>query len=173
MEEDNGFGGSWDSFNVVDIDLSGEEATFSLTTTIMIEMLIKNAKQGEVDTTGFLKQSVKYAIVRRANGGRWTGISWTSVWWWSGRWLRSCRRSCGSTWTECTSARPRKSYFRRGWSTLWSTRTRDGLWRRGSSRSTSKVDPSSVYYAIYMLAYQAYYEQPTLVHAEAALEKRS
>lgn len=32
------FGGSWDSFNIADIELQGDEATIKLNTTILIEM---------------------------------------------------------------------------------------------------------------------------------------
>lgn len=58
-ENEEGFAGSWDSFNVIDIDTQAEEAVFNLSTTIMIEMVIKNQKQGAVDMTGFLKQNVQ------------------------------------------------------------------------------------------------------------------
>lgn len=56
-ENEEGFGGSWDSFNVIDIDTHAEEAVFNLSTTIMIEMVKKNQKQVTVDMTGFLKKN--------------------------------------------------------------------------------------------------------------------
>ena len=65
MEENEGFGGSWDSFNVIDIDMHAEEAVFNLSTTIMIEMVSQSQKQGDVDMTGFLKQSVYFVLARK------------------------------------------------------------------------------------------------------------
>ena len=43
---------------MVDIEIKAEEAVFNLSTTIMIEMVIQNEKQGNVDLTGFLKKTV-------------------------------------------------------------------------------------------------------------------
>lgn len=57
-KEGEGFGGNWDSFNIVDISINGDEATLNLSTTILIEMDVKNAKQGALDMTGFMKRKV-------------------------------------------------------------------------------------------------------------------
>lgn len=64
-ENEEGFGGSWDSFNVIDIDTHAEEAVFNLSTTIMIEMVKKNQKQVTVDMTGFLKKNVPIKQLRK------------------------------------------------------------------------------------------------------------
>ena len=50
---------------MIDIDMNGEEAVFNLQTTIMIEMAIKNDKQGVVDMTGFLQQKVPFIVYRK------------------------------------------------------------------------------------------------------------
>lgn len=55
-----------DSFNVVDVDFNGDEANFNLQTTILIEMDIKDDKQGSIDMTGFLKQKVPPLRCRKA-----------------------------------------------------------------------------------------------------------
>lgn len=53
-----GFVGSWDSFNVADVHIEGEEATIKLNTTVLIEMNSQSDEQGAVDLTGFLKKTV-------------------------------------------------------------------------------------------------------------------
>jgi hypothetical protein len=65
LEENEGFGGRWDSFNVVDIDTSGEEAVFNLATTVMLEIVVNSPKHGEIDLTGFLKQTVEIELCRK------------------------------------------------------------------------------------------------------------
>ena len=50
---------------MIDIDMNSEEAVFNLQTTIMIEMAIKNDKQGAVDMTGFLQQKVPFIVYRK------------------------------------------------------------------------------------------------------------
>ena len=50
---------------MIDIDMHAEEAVFNLSTTIMIEMVSQSQKQGDVDMTGFLKQSVYFVLARK------------------------------------------------------------------------------------------------------------
>ena len=53
--DEEGFLGSWDSFNIVDVQMEGRVATYSLQSTVLIEMDI--SKSG-INLTGFLKKQV-------------------------------------------------------------------------------------------------------------------
>lgn len=63
--------GSWDSFNVADVTLAGEEATIKLTTTVLLEMGIQSEAHGAVDFTGFLKKTVLVSRFRKLRSARW------------------------------------------------------------------------------------------------------
>lgn len=53
--DEEGFDGSWDSFNVVDVTAVGQSYNYKLTTTIMVEMNMPNSG---INLTGFLKKNV-------------------------------------------------------------------------------------------------------------------
>ena len=40
IENTDGFEGEWNSFNIVDVEIKGQSATYSLETTVMVEMKI-------------------------------------------------------------------------------------------------------------------------------------
>ena len=71
-----GFVGNWDSFNVADVTLAGDEATIKLNTNVLIEMGIQSEAQGSVDLTGFLKKTVRDLTFRRQRSVRWGRKDW-------------------------------------------------------------------------------------------------
>lgn len=63
--------GNWDSFNVADVSLVGDEATIKLNTNVLIEMGIQSEAHGSVDLTGFLKKTVSDVSLRKQRSGGW------------------------------------------------------------------------------------------------------
>lgn len=60
-KDEDGFEGTWDSFNIVDVNFDGNNFVYHLNSTILIEMDINNKG---INLTGFLKKSVYFLLLR-------------------------------------------------------------------------------------------------------------
>jgi capping protein beta len=62
VSHEDSFQGTWDSFNIVDVELRGNQFVYELNSTVIIEMGI--LEKG-INITGFLKKSVLIASLRK------------------------------------------------------------------------------------------------------------
>lgn len=108
--------------------MNGEEAVFNLQTTIMIEMAIKNDKQGVVDMTGFLQQKVAFFVYRKQKRKSSIKKNYRKVWWLLEKWYKIYRQQCVKISMQFISAKQRRLYFQLVMNTQWHTNTRDVLW---------------------------------------------
>lgn len=60
--------GSWDSIHVMEVQTEGGSATYKLTSTVMLSMIVENSEAGKVDLSGSLtRQTEKRAPVSAVN----------------------------------------------------------------------------------------------------------